>query len=379
MFTFSTRSIAGARCMYISSLYNQKLAMSSASKDPTSLDDEEPLKISKAMKSYITRANAHDEFMRQQLNEYQIGKRHLANMMGKDPEIFTQEDVDEAIRYLFPSGLFDPRARPMMKHPDEVFPSKKAAEFDIQGRPYHSMFYTSKPNYYTLLHDAAEKLNGLNKYQDKMVVPPPSTSFLSGSEWLSKNSIEDILIEKLNDAQYTTLINTLERCSQHPYSYKEKEFFMKYRRSLSASTELQEIPEPQRDESGRPFIVYDGRRKRSNAQVKVIAQGSGRMEINNQDILFFKNRQDKEQIIFPLKLTGQLGKVDVIATVSEGGSAAQAGAIRYALSMCLRSFVDSETVEKMRLAGLLSFDPRTKERKKPGQPGARKKYTWKKR
>lgn len=45
--------------MYISSLYNQKLAMSSASKDPTSLDDEEPLKISKAMKSYITRANAH--------------------------------------------------------------------------------------------------------------------------------------------------------------------------------------------------------------------------------------------------------------------------------------------------------------------------------
>lgn len=35
-----------------------------------------------------------DEFMKQQLNEYHIGKRHLANMMGKDPEIFTQEDVD---------------------------------------------------------------------------------------------------------------------------------------------------------------------------------------------------------------------------------------------------------------------------------------------
>jgi len=353
--------------------------LSSVGKDPTSLDEEEPLKISKAMKSYITRANAHDEFMKQQLSEYRIGKRHLANMMGKDPEIFSQEDVNEAIKYLFPSGLFDPRARPMMKHPDEIFPSKKAAEFDIHGRPYHPMFYTAKPNYYTLLHDTAEKMIGLNKYQDRMIVPPTATSFLSGSEWMSKKSIEDILIETINDAQYSTLISTLERCSQHPYAYKEKPFFMKYRKSLSAHTELQQIPEPQRDESGRPFIVFDGRRKRSNAQVKVIAQGSGRIEINNQDILFFKHRQDKEQVIFPLELSNQLGKVDVIATVSEGGSAAQAGAIRYALSMCLRSFVDEETVERMRLAGLLSFDPRTKERKKPGQPGARKKYTWKKR
>lgn len=95
--------------------------------------------------------------------------------MGKDPEFFTQTDVDvtfitvcvkfqlftlfniqEAIRYLFPSGLFDPRARPMMKHPDEIYPKRKAAEFDVNGRPYHSLFYTSKPNYYTLMHVKAK-------------------------------------------------------------------------------------------------------------------------------------------------------------------------------------------------------------------------------
>lgn len=46
------------------------------------------------MKSYLERAKEHDEFMKTQQLEYQIGKRHLANMMGEDPETFTQEDVD---------------------------------------------------------------------------------------------------------------------------------------------------------------------------------------------------------------------------------------------------------------------------------------------
>lgn len=46
------------------------------------------------MKAYLERAQEHDEFMKRQKHEYQIGKRHLANMMGEDPETFTQEDID---------------------------------------------------------------------------------------------------------------------------------------------------------------------------------------------------------------------------------------------------------------------------------------------
>lgn len=46
------------------------------------------------MRAYIDRARNHDEFMKIQNQEYKIGKRHLANMMGEDPETFTQEDVD---------------------------------------------------------------------------------------------------------------------------------------------------------------------------------------------------------------------------------------------------------------------------------------------
>lgn len=54
-------------------------------------------KTSKAMKAYLERAREHDEFMKTQKYEFQIGKRHLANMMGEDPETFTQDDIDVRI------------------------------------------------------------------------------------------------------------------------------------------------------------------------------------------------------------------------------------------------------------------------------------------
>lgn len=160
------------------------------------------------MKAYLTRANEHDEFMKTQHLEFQIGKRHLANMMGADAETFTQEDIDvsmrsahncdfikkfyqfqEAIAYLFPSGLFDKRARPAMRSPDEVFPARKAAEFDETGRPFHTMFYTGKANFFKLLHvscrclligelsnsihmswqDIVEETNKLYDFEDRML------------------------------------------------------------------------------------------------------------------------------------------------------------------------------------------------------------------
>lgn len=83
--------------------------------------------------------------------------------------------------------------------------------------------------------------------------------------------------------------------------------------------------------------------------------------------------------MFPLQFTGLLFKVDLEATVKGHGVSAQAGAIRHGLSLALRSFVETPMVEEMRLAGLLTKDRRVHERKKPGQPRARKKFTWKKR
>lgn len=99
-----------------------------------------------------------------------------------------------------------------------------------------------------------------------------------------------------------------------------------------------------------------------------------------------------------------LGKVDIDATVEGGGPSGQAGVVRYGIAVGLRSFVDEGKREEMRLgmcysyiilnfitvidvcshlsdfkAGLLTQDKRFKERKKPGQEGARRKFTWKKR
>ncbi|XP_023248537.1 28S ribosomal protein S9, mitochondrial-like [Copidosoma floridanum] len=74
-----------------------------------------------------------------------------------------------------------------------------------------------------------------------------------------------------------------------------------------------------------------------------------------------------------------MNKVDVDAKVWNGGTTGQSGAIRWGISWALRSFVDMQMLEKMRIAGLLSRDWRRRERKKPGQEGARRKFTWKKR
>lgn len=52
---------------------------------------------SKAMKAYLERARAHNEFMEKKNVEFQIGKRHLANMMGENPDTFTQEDINVCI------------------------------------------------------------------------------------------------------------------------------------------------------------------------------------------------------------------------------------------------------------------------------------------
>ena len=106
--------------------------------------------------------------------------------------------------------------------------------------------------------------------------------------------------------------------------------------------------------------------------------------------------------MFPLQFTRLLGLVDVEVLVDAGGPSSQvknifkklkiyfnfnkfvsknlqAGAIRYALSMSLRSFVDEETLEDMKICGLLTQDVRVRERKKPGQEGARRKFHWRKR
>ncbi|KAF7475497.1 Hypothetical predicted protein [Marmota monax] len=89
-------------------------------------------------------------------------------MMGEDPETFTQEDIDRAIVYLFPSGLFEKRARPIMKHPEQIFPKQRAIQWGEDGRPFHFLFYTGKQSYYSLMHEVYGKLLQIEKHQNQL-------------------------------------------------------------------------------------------------------------------------------------------------------------------------------------------------------------------
>lgn len=121
-----------------------------------------------------------------------------------------------------------------------------------------------------------------------------------------------------------------------------------------------------------------GRRKTSVARVNLIP-GTGVIKINERPFEEFFNREtDRIVILEPLKLTNTINTFDIVAKVSGGGVSGQTGAMRLALSRAL-SACDREHKSLLKKADCLSRDPRMKERKKPGQKGARKKFQWVKR
>ncbi|KAF7268558.1 hypothetical protein GWI33_018311 [Rhynchophorus ferrugineus] len=289
--------------VFITTVKNLSTTQVCNEKLQTSVADVQQKKTqSKAMKLYLERAREHDEFMKTQRHEYEIGKRHLANMMGENPETFTQKDVDEAIEYLFPSGLYDKKARPLMKSPEEVFPQRKAAEFDETGRPFHFLFYTGRPYFYQILHDAVQKMNDLYKFESAMVkkglMPDPNLKLeLSGYQWIDKGALETMVVESLTLRDYETFINTLERLSELPYSYREKDFVLRYCKPLLNQTKTFEAIQPQVDSDGRQVVtVYDCCRKTARATVTLRMPGTGKIDINGKDITYFNDIQSRDQM-----------------------------------------------------------------------------------
>ncbi|KAK9882094.1 hypothetical protein WA026_018940 [Henosepilachna vigintioctopunctata] len=258
--------------------------------------------MSKAMKVYLARAKEHEIFMKERNIEFQLGKRHLANMMGEDPETFTQQDIDNAVEYLFPSGLFEKKARPILKPPEEIFPQRKAAEFDKTGRPFHYLFYTGRPNFYGLLHVIVDNIQELNKFEDVMIrkgnqIDPNLKLDLSGFQWSDKQSLEAILLETITDKEYESFLSAMEALCKLPYSYRSKDFVMKYMRPLMSQSNSTEAPKPSYDEDGRAFItVYDCARKTARGTVTIRSPGTGKISINGKDITYFKDVQSREQI-----------------------------------------------------------------------------------
>lgn len=127
---------------------------------------------------------------------------------------------------------------------------------------------------------------------------------------------------------------------------------------------------------GRPY----GTGKRKNAIARVfLSPGEGSVTINGRGFDHYFPRETLRMIVGqPFGVVEAEGKFDVIATVKGGGTCAQAEAIRHGISRALLN-VDSAHRPALKKAGLLTRDSRKKERKKPGQPGARKKFQYSKR
>lgn len=121
-----------------------------------------------------------------------------------------------------------------------------------------------------------------------------------------------------------------------------------------------------------------GRRKTAAARV-FLRPGAGSFEINGRSLDdYFPNEVLKMVIKQPLALTETAEKFDIFATVEGGGSAGQAGAIRHGISRALLEY-NLELRDRLKGEGLLTRDPRKKERKKYGQRGARARFQYSKR
>lgn len=121
-----------------------------------------------------------------------------------------------------------------------------------------------------------------------------------------------------------------------------------------------------------------GRRKEATARV-FLRPGSGTITVNRRTFdNYFPTEALRVQVQVPLVLTEVAGQFDVLATVSGGGVAGQAGAIRLGIARALCAF-NAELRPRLKKDGLLTRDARAKERKKYGMAGARKRFQFSKR
>jgi small subunit ribosomal protein S9 len=121
-----------------------------------------------------------------------------------------------------------------------------------------------------------------------------------------------------------------------------------------------------------------GRRKTSTARVR-ITDGSGKLTVNGRQFeSYFSHDNFAKQAYAPLLTVNLREKIDVTANVMGGGVSGQAGAVAHGIARALQK-MNAELRPALKKAGHIRRDPREKERKKAGQPGARKRFQFSKR
>ncbi len=121
-----------------------------------------------------------------------------------------------------------------------------------------------------------------------------------------------------------------------------------------------------------------GRRKSASARVR-LRPGTGKIIVNKREFEdYFPTESMRGFAVQPLVLTGKQADFDVVANISGGGNIGQAGALRHGITRALMEY-NAELRPILKAAGMVTRDSKEKERKKPGRPGARKRFQFSKR
>jgi|GEM_PF-21469 len=149
-------------------------------------------------------------------------------------------------------------------------------------------------------------------------------------------------------------------------------------RAPKKKVEAKPVPKPTGDAPDGHWWWGTGRRKAAVARVR-IRPGNGEFQVNKRQLTdFFSEIRDRQNILTVLDKTNTKGSVDVFVNTNGGGFTGQAGAIILGLGRALAKY-DPSLESILRNNGYLSRDPRKVERKKPGQPKARKRFQFSKR
>ena len=127
------------------------------------------------------------------------------------------------------------------------------------------------------------------------------------------------------------------------------------------------------------MVRATGRRKESTASVWLVPGGSGAISINGSEALDYFKRETSVMVMRqPLEVTDRTDQYDIKASVKGGGLSGQAGAVRLGIARALTE-AEPDLRQMLKQHGMLTRDARMVERKKYGQPGARKKFQFSKR
>ncbi|EJW80022.1 ribosomal protein S9 [Wuchereria bancrofti] len=167
-----------------------------------------------------------------------------------------------------------------------------------------------------------------------------------------------------------------------PGAHKEWDFIFEYRKSVAVGAKDvifgAKVPPIQLVEgTNRRMAKVEVRLKASFAEVEVRDKGSGEYTVDGYSLDVFRSLQAREIFLAPLIVTDLLGKLDITGKITDGpgGNSVIPRIIRYGTSLCIAALFP-EHFDKLRLAGLLTSDPRRRERYKINQKGARAKWIW---